>query len=158
MDILRSTNVEIRINETNVEVSRPGRTWRLDDANRIVIGKDAHQRRVILGIGADAAVSEQGGQPLRAFDAARFDPDVSTSATRWWSYRGVTAEARHETFAFVFTRPVLHIFWPAWDAIPFEARRRYLNLVAHWADVVMNGHRAATRPLSRRLIDVPRWE
>jgi hypothetical protein len=163
VDILRSVNVEIRIDEKNVEVSQPGRSWRLDDANRIVIGEDAHGRRVILGIGAprgigdrtDAAVSEQGGQLSRAFDAASFDPDVSTSATRWWSYRGVTAGARHETFAFVFTRTVLHIFWPAWDAIPFEARRRYLNLVASWADVVMNGHRAATWPLSRRLMRQP---
>jgi len=158
MDILRRVNVEMRIDETNVTVSRTGLKWRLDDSNRIVLGENA-RGRVILGIGApggigdrtDAAVSRQGGRMLRAFDAVNFDPDVSRSATRWWSYRGVAAGARHQTLAFVFTRPVLHILWSGWDAVPLEARRRYLDLVGTWADVVINGRRAVAWPLVRRL-------
>jgi hypothetical protein len=163
VDILRSVSVQIRISETGVEVSSPRRSWRLDDANRIVLGLDGRERRVIQGIGTpggfgdrtDAAVSVKGSQVLRAFDIVTFDPDVSSAATRYWSFQGLTAGARHPTLAFMFMRPVLQLFWPAWDAIPFDARRSYLNVVSRWADVVVNGQPSASWRLFRRLIRRP---
>lgn len=162
MDILRSAIVQIRISKDAIHVSRPGRSG-IDAANRIVLGLYGRQRRVIHGIGTaggvgdrtDAAISVTGSDVLPAFDNVRFDPDVSSSATRYWAFQGVTAGAQHPTIAFVFTRPVIELSWPDWDSLPSDARRRYLNQVSRWADVVINGHRSAAWPFFRRLIRRP---
>ena len=163
VDILRRVVVEIRISDATVEVSRPGRSWRLKDANRIVLAFDKRGKRVIHGIGTpkgsgdrtDAGPSIPGVEVLRAFDPAKFDVDVSSSATRYWSYQGVTAGARHSTLAFVFTRPALTVLWPNWDAIPPSARKSYLKSVSRWADVAVNGRGLATWSVWRRLTRQP---
>jgi len=145
--------IELKVLEGFVEVSTDAGPWRKTYATTMTL-TDPDQRggRKVVGFDGrrDLTGSTAGSTVTRAFDASRFDPDVSMAATSYVCVEALRTGLRRSWLTIFLSRPLVHLVWSAWDTIPLAARTAYLRAAAELGDVMVNGRLAATWSIVRR--------
>jgi hypothetical protein len=149
-------NVEIQVTDDVLEVSADGSSRKMRVANRISLRTGKAGGRVVVGIGDRGTITTTVNDVQPAFDAARFDPDVASSATRYWSFEAVQGDGRLSMLRSWLTPVHVHLLWPDWRLIPSASRGRYVQAVSLFADLSINGRPAARSSLIRRLLGLGR--
>jgi hypothetical protein len=149
--------VDMTITNDHVELSTEERSWRASHDNSIVVRRGNRGHREIVGIAdqGDAARTAVDTTIARAFDSAQFDPDLSASATRYFVFQAMRVGLRRSLLRTWLSRPTVRLIWTEWHEIPTDARVRYLRAAAAFADVVVNGQRAATWSTVQQLLRRP---
>ena len=146
-------DVRLSVGLDNLVVAVPTRMWEEVHSNRMVVAPRTDGGRMICAIG-DRSIDPvpPGARTYRVPSLEDFDPHLVAAAMRFWvSYAVSKASTRREVRARL-ARSTIDLVWQDWSFLDVGQRTAFLELVAAFADVRVNGTVRATSPRLRRLV------
>jgi hypothetical protein len=145
--------VRFSVEPEGIAIAVLGRDWHELQPNQIVITQEANGKLLVSGVGDKRADPvPEGALARQVFSRDDFDPEFAMIAVKFWMFEALSKATRRPSLLTWLGHSEIDLTWADWDNLRPDQRDEFLELVAPFADVRVNGHLRVQWPLRRQLL------